>query len=113
MHEAAKLRPVVIDESLTGLDRLILARELGYSGVRSKLARDTASATHGRCCAEIQDVSLRSRSDLSRRIPRAFRRLAARVPGVTAVEANARQYMPKANKPWSRSFQESSSSRME
>src|SRR5213596_937138 len=31
MHEAAKLRPVVIDESLTGLDRLILARELGYS----------------------------------------------------------------------------------
>jgi len=42
MHEAAKLRPVVIDESLTGLDRLILARELGYSEWRSKLARDTA-----------------------------------------------------------------------
>jgi L-alanine-DL-glutamate epimerase-like enolase superfamily enzyme len=32
MHEAARLRPVVIDESLTGLDRLILARELGYTG---------------------------------------------------------------------------------
>src|SRR5207245_379388 len=33
MHEAAKLRPVVIDESLTGLDALLLAREMGYTGV--------------------------------------------------------------------------------
>ena len=31
MFEAAKLRPVVIDESLTGLDALLLAREMGYT----------------------------------------------------------------------------------
>jgi hypothetical protein len=28
--------------------------------------------------------------------------LAAHVPGVAAIEANARQYMPKANAPWAR-----------
>src|SRR5690606_25166582 len=30
MFEAAKLRPVVIDESLTDLETLLLAREMGY-----------------------------------------------------------------------------------
>jgi hypothetical protein len=30
--------------------------------------------------------------------------LAARVPRVTAVEANARQYMPRANRPWEQKF---------
>ncbi|MEO7651237.1 MAG: hypothetical protein ABIZ80_12270, partial [Bryobacteraceae bacterium] len=33
MHEAAKLRPVVIDESLTDLEALLMAREMGYTGV--------------------------------------------------------------------------------
>jgi hypothetical protein len=36
MFEAAKLRPVVIDESLTGLDMLKLAREMGYTGAALK-----------------------------------------------------------------------------
>jgi hypothetical protein len=30
---AAKLRPVVIDESLTGMESLRLVREMGYNGV--------------------------------------------------------------------------------
>jgi len=44
MHEAAKLRPVVIDESLTGLDRLMLARELGYTGVALKACKGHSQA---------------------------------------------------------------------
>ena len=44
MHEAAKLRPVVIDESLTDLETLLLAREMGYrrraQGVQGADARD-------------------------------------------------------------------------
>ena len=39
MFEAAKLRPVVIDESLTGLDTLLLAREMGYTGVALKACK--------------------------------------------------------------------------
>src|SRR5262249_22472134 len=39
MHEAAKLRPVVIDESLTDLESLQRARELGYSGVALKACK--------------------------------------------------------------------------
>ena len=30
--------------------------------------------------------------------------LAAHIPGVAAIEANARQYMPAANKPWEERF---------
>ena len=39
MFEAAKLRPIVIDESLTGLDALQLAREMGYTGVALKACK--------------------------------------------------------------------------
>src|SRR5207244_7311801 len=39
MHEAAKLRPVVIDESLTDLESLMLAREMGYTGVALKACK--------------------------------------------------------------------------
>ena len=39
MHDAAKLRPVVVDESLTDLESLLLARELGYTGVALKACK--------------------------------------------------------------------------
>ena len=44
MHEAAKLRPVVIDESLTDLESLMLAREMGYSGAALKACKGQAQA---------------------------------------------------------------------
>jgi L-alanine-DL-glutamate epimerase-like enolase superfamily enzyme len=105
MHEAAKLRPVVIDESLTGLDRLILARELGYTGVALKACKGHSQALLMAAAAQkykmfrcVQDLTCPGAS-LAHSVG-----LAARVPGVTAVEANARQYMPKANKPWEQKF---------
>ena len=36
MHKAAELKPVVIDESLTDYEALLLSRDLGYSGVALK-----------------------------------------------------------------------------
>ena len=39
MHRAAKLRPVVIDESLTDIESLMLAREMGYSGAALKACK--------------------------------------------------------------------------
>ena len=43
MHEAAKLRPVVIDESLIDLESLLLAREMGYTGVALKACKGQSS----------------------------------------------------------------------
>src|SRR5262249_20805707 len=39
MHEAAKLRPIVIDESLVDLESLQLAREMGYTGAALKACK--------------------------------------------------------------------------
>src|SRR5207237_8978409 len=95
------LRPVVIDESLTGLDRLMLARELGYTGVALKACKGHSQALLMAAAAQkykmfrcVQDLTCPGAS-LIHSVG-----LAARVPGVTAVEANARQYMPIAEKPW-------------
>ena len=105
MHEAAKLRPVVIDESLTGLDRLMLARELGYTGVALKACKGHSQALLMAAAAQkykmfrcVQDLTCPGAS-LVHSVG-----LAARVPGVTAVEANARQYVPIANKAWEEKF---------
>src|SRR5207302_2187752 len=39
MHEAAKLRPVVIDESLTDVETLLLAQKMGYTGAALKACK--------------------------------------------------------------------------
>lgn len=44
LHAAAKLRPVVIDESLTGLDTLLLARRMGCTGVALKACKGQSQA---------------------------------------------------------------------
>jgi len=105
MHEAAKLRPVVIDESLTGLDRLMLAREMGYSGAALKVCKGQTQALLMAAAAQkykmflcVQDLTCPGAS-LVHSVG-----FAARVPRVTAVEANARQYIPSANKPWEGKF---------
>jgi L-alanine-DL-glutamate epimerase-like enolase superfamily enzyme len=105
MHEATKLRPVVIDESLTGLDRLMLAREMGYSGVALKACKGQSQAVLMAAAAQkykmfrcVQDLTCPGAS-LIHSVG-----LAAHIPGVTAVEANAREYVPIANKPWESKF---------
>jgi L-alanine-DL-glutamate epimerase-like enolase superfamily enzyme len=105
MHEAAKLRPVVIDESLTGLDRLMLAREMGYTGAALKACKGQSQALLMAAAAQkykmflcVQDLTCPGAS-LVHSVG-----LAAHVPGVTGVEANAREYVPVANKPWESKF---------
>jgi len=107
MHEAAKLRPVVIDESLTGLDRLMLAREMGYSGAALKACKGQSQALLMAAAAQkykmflcVQDLTCPGAS-LVHSVG-----LAAHMPGVTAVEANAREYVPRANKAWEEKFPE-------
>ena len=105
MHEAAKLKPVVIDESLTGLDRLRLAREMGYSGVALKSCKGQSQSVLLAAAGQkykmflcVQDLTCPGASLIQ------SAGLAAHVPGVAAIEANARQFIPAANRGWEKKF---------
>ncbi len=105
MREAAKLRPVVIDESLTDLESLLLAREMGYTGVALKACKGQSHAMLMAAAAQkyrmflcVQDLTCPGASLIH------SAGIAAHVPGVSGIEANSRQYMPAANKPWEARF---------
>lgn len=105
MHEAAKLRPVVIDESLTGLDALRLAREMGYTGVALKACKGQSQAMLMAAAARkfgmficVQDLTCPGASLVH------SAGIAARVPGNAGIEANARQFVPSANEGWDARF---------
>lgn len=105
MHQANKLRPVLIDESLLDLETLLLAREMGYTGVALKACKGQSQAVLMAAAAQkykmflsVQDLTCPGASLLH------SVGIAAHVPGVAGVEANARQYMPAANNPWEGRF---------
>ena len=105
MHEAAKLRPVVIDESLLDLESLLLAREMGYTGAALKACKGQSQSLLMAAAARkygmflcVQDLTCPGASLIH------SAGLAAHVPGVAAIEANARQYVPAANRPWAERF---------
>jgi L-alanine-DL-glutamate epimerase-like enolase superfamily enzyme len=105
MHRAAKLRPVVIDESLTGLDMLTLAREMGYTGVALKACKGQTQAMLMAAAARkfgmfvcVQDLTCPGASLIH------SAGIAARVPGNAGIEANARQFVPSANQSWEPRF---------
>lgn len=105
MHEASKLRPVVIDESLTDLESLLLAREMGYTGVALKACKGQSHAVLMAAAAQKYKMSL-CVQDLT--CPGASFvhscSIAAHVPGVGGVEGNSRQYVPVANEAWKDKF---------
>jgi len=105
MHEAAKLKPIVIDESLTDLESLLLAREMGYTGAALKACKGQSQALLMAAAAQkfgmflcVQDLTCPGASLIH------SAGLAAHIPAVAAIEANARQYVPAANKPWEAKF---------
>jgi L-alanine-DL-glutamate epimerase-like enolase superfamily enzyme len=105
MHEASKLRPVVIDESLLDLESLILAREMGYTGAALKACKGQSQSLLLAAAARkmglflcVQDLTCPGASLIH------SAGLAAHVPGVAAIESNARQYVPAANAPWAGRF---------
>jgi L-alanine-DL-glutamate epimerase-like enolase superfamily enzyme len=105
MQEAARLRPVVIDESLTGLDMLMLARQMGYTGVALKACKGQSQSLLMAAAAQKYGM-FRCAQDLT--CPGASlvhsAGLASHVPGVSSIEANAREYVPAANQPWEGRF---------
>ncbi|MBM3727929.1 MAG: hypothetical protein FJW40_21200 [Acidobacteria bacterium] len=105
MHEAAKLKPVVIDESLTELEALQMAREMGYSGTALKACKGQSQTVLMAAAAQkykmflcVQDLTCPGASLLH------SASVSAHIPGVAGIEANSRQYVPVANKAWEKRF---------
>lgn len=105
MHEASRLRPVVIDESLLDLESLLVAQEMGYTGAALKACKGQGQSLLMAAAAQkfgmflcVQDLTCPGASLLQ------SASLAAHVPGVTAIESNSRQFCPVANQPWEGRF---------
>jgi L-alanine-DL-glutamate epimerase-like enolase superfamily enzyme len=105
VHDAAKLKPIVIDESLVDYDTLMLARDMGYSGVALKTCKGQTDSLLLAAAAQkfnlflcVQDLTCPGASFLQ------SASLAARIPTVAAVEGNSRQYCPQANKLWAKKY---------
>lgn len=105
MHAASRLVPVVIDESLTGKDAFLKALEMGYSGAALKACKGQSQSLLMAALGQkrkvflcVQDLTCPGAS-LVHSVA-----LAAHVPAVRAIEANARQYVPAANRGWEKRF---------
>ncbi len=105
MHQAARIKPVVIDESLVDLESLLLCRELGYTGVALKACKGHTEALLMGAAAQkygmflcVQDLTCPGRSFLH------SASLAARLPTIAAIEGNARQYCPAGNRDWAERY---------
>ncbi len=101
MHAAAHIKPVVIDEALVDLESLLLARDMGYSGVALKACKGQSEALLMGAAAQkfgmflcVQDLTCPGASFLH------SASLAARIPTVAAIEGNGRQYCPAGNQEW-------------
>ncbi len=105
MHEASKLLPVVVDEGLVDLESLLLAREMGYTGVALKACKGQSQAMLMAAAAQkygmflcVQDLTCPGASLIH------SAGIAARVPGNAGIEANARQFVPAASEAWEPRF---------
>ncbi len=101
MHAAARIKPVVIDESLVDFESLLLCRELGYTGVALKACKGQTEALLMGAAAQkygmflcVQDLTCPGRSFLH------SASIAARLPTIAAIEGNGRQYCPAGNRGW-------------
>jgi|694.fasta_scaffold00333_45 L-alanine-DL-glutamate epimerase-like enolase superfamily enzyme len=98
VHRLSRTRPVVIDESLTGMDSLKMARKRGYSGIALKACKGhsecllmAAAAAEYKMFVCFQDLTCIGGAFLH------SASLASRIARVAAVEGNGRQYCPIGN----------------
>ena len=99
-HALSKLKPVILDESLTSLDDFQLALELGWSGIALKTCKCQSSDLLFLAKAEeagipytVQDLTNPGLALLQ------SVGLAARTHTIKGVEGNSRQYFPHISQP--------------
>ena len=105
LFEASKLKPVVMDESLTGFDALLRGRKIGYTGVALKACKGqsqsvllNAAAQKFKMYMTAQDLTCPGASLIQ------SAGIAAHVRQIDTLESNAREYVPAANRPWLTKF---------
>ena len=105
LFKASKLKPVVMDESLTGFDALLRGRQIGYTGVALKACKGqsqsvllNAAAQEFKMYMTAQDLTCPGASLIQ------SAGIAAHVPQIDTLESNAREYVPAANQPWLKTF---------
>ncbi len=105
LFRAAKFKPVVMDESLTGFDALKRGREIGYTGVALKACKGqsqsmlmNAAAQHFKMYLTVQDLTCPGASLIQ------SAGIAAHVAQIDTIESNSREYVPAANEAWKANF---------
>ncbi|MCD6289437.1 MAG: hypothetical protein J7M34_02955 [Anaerolineae bacterium] len=100
MRELAALKPVIVDESLTGLEDMDLALELGWSGVALKTCKCHSMELLVAARAEAAGIPY-TVQDLTNPGLALIHSvgLAARLHPLMGVEANSRQYFPATSEP--------------
>ncbi len=98
MRGISKLKPVLIDESLTSVEDFELARELGWSGVALKSCKCLSSDLLFIALAELAGIpyAVQDLTNPSIALIESVG-LAARIHTIRGVEANSRQFFPAAN----------------
>lgn len=101
MHRVGRLMAVVVDESLTDVESLAVAQQLGYSGVGLRTSKTitlsillAAAAKSKKMTAYVLDLPTAGASYLTSAA------LAAHLSAVDAVAGSGRQYCPAANDGW-------------
>lgn len=100
MRQLARIKPVLVDESLTDLESFELAMEQGWSGVALKACKCQSAAVVMAAKARHMGVPY-TVQDLTNPSLALFHSvgLAARLYTVKGVEANSRQFFPAATSP--------------
>lgn len=105
LFAVSKLKPVVMDESLTGFDALQRGRKIGYTGVALKACKGqsqsvllNAAAQKFRMYMTAQDLTCPGASLIE------SAGIASHVPQIDTLESNAREYVPAANRPWLKKY---------
>ena len=105
LTKASKLKPIVMDESLTGFDVLMRGREIGYTGVALKACKGQSQTVVLNAAAQAFKMYLTAQ-DLT--CPGASliqsAGIAAHVSVIDTLESNGREYVPAANRPWLTKF---------
>ncbi len=98
MRSISSLKPVLIDESLSSIEDFRLAMELGWSGIALKSCKCLSSDLLFIPMAELAGIpyAVQDLTNPSLALIESVG-LAARIHTIKGVEANSRQYFPKAN----------------
>jgi len=95
MRELSKLKPVIVDESLTDIDSFDLAMDLGWSGIALKSCKCQSSDTlfWSKACELGIPFSVQDLTNPSLSLMHSVG-LGARLNTIMGVEANSRQFFP-------------------